>query len=142
VELLLPLAAARRLAAVVLADDEAVLVANRLPVQLPVVDEVDVEAALRADRLAVETSAQARPLRALPDPLRLGELLGLGDDELADAAALAPLLLDATNAVVALGGRRLRTRPVHRRARRAASGAGRDGPRLLPPARPGDVRRR
>ncbi len=105
VELLLPLAAARRLAAVVLADDEAVLVANRLPVQLPVVDEVDVEAAMRADRLAVECSAQGRPLRALPDPLRLGELLGLGDDELADAAALAPLLLDATNAVVALGGR-------------------------------------
>ena len=105
IELLLPLVADRRLSAVLLADDEAVLVANRLPVRVPVVDEVNVEAALGANRLAVECSHDARPLQVLPDPLRLGELLGLGDDELADAAALAPLLLDATNAVVALGGR-------------------------------------
>jgi Diol dehydratase reactivase ATPase-like domain/DD-reactivating factor swiveling domain len=105
VDLLLPLVASGRLTAVVLADDEAVLVANRLPVRMPVVDEVDVGAAMRADRLAVECSWVGRPLRALPDPLRLAELLALADDELADAAALAPLLLDATNAVVALGGR-------------------------------------
>jgi hypothetical protein len=104
VDLLLPLSDTGRLVAVVLADDEAVLVANRLPVQVPVVDEVDVEAAMRAARLAVECSSDGRPLRALPDPLRLAELLALADDELADAAALAPLLLDATNAVVALGG--------------------------------------
>jgi len=88
----------------VLADDEAVLVANRLPVRLPVVDEVDVEAAMRADRLAVESSSDGRPLRVLPDPLRLAELLALADDELADAAALAAMLADATNAVVAVGG--------------------------------------
>lgn len=104
VDLLLELVPGGRLAAIVLADDEAVLVANRLPVRVPVVDEVDVEAALNADRLAVECSSDGRPLRALPDPLRLVELLALADDELADAAALAPLLLDATNAVVALGG--------------------------------------
>jgi hypothetical protein len=104
VDLLLPLVATGRLTAVVIAEDEAVLVANRLPVRVPVVDEVDVEAAMRADRLAVECSSDGRPLRALPDPLRLAELLGLADDELAAAAALAPLLLDATNAVVALGG--------------------------------------
>ena len=104
VDLLLPLVASGRLAAVVLADDEAVLVANRLPVRLPVVDEVDVEAAMRADRLAVESSSDGRPLRVLPDPLRLAELLALADHELADAAALAAMLADATNAVVAVGG--------------------------------------
>jgi hypothetical protein len=105
IELLLPLVTDGRLAAVVLADDEAVLVANRLPGPVPVVDEVDVEAAMQAERLAVECSSDGRPLRVLPDPLRLGELLALADDEVADAAALAPLLLDATNAVVALDGR-------------------------------------
>jgi hypothetical protein len=104
VDQLEPLAASGRLAAVLLADDEAVLVAHRLSVRVPVVDEVDVDAALRADWLAVECSAARRPLRALPDPMRLGELLSLGENELSDAAALAPLLLDATNAVVALGG--------------------------------------
>jgi hypothetical protein len=104
VDLLGPLAATGRLAAVLLADDEAVLVANRLPVRVPVVDDVDVDAALRADLLAVECSPDGRPLRLLPDPLRLAELLSLTDDELADAAALAPLLLDASNAVVGLGG--------------------------------------
>jgi Diol dehydratase reactivase ATPase-like domain/DD-reactivating factor swiveling domain len=104
-DLLVPLAASGRLAAVVLADDEAVLVANRLPVRVPVVDDVDVEAAAQADLLAVECSSAGRPLRVLPDPLRLAELLSLTDAELADAAALAPLLLDATNAVVGLGGR-------------------------------------
>jgi len=105
VELLAPLAASGRLTGVVLADDEAVLVANRLPSRVPVVDEVDVDAAGRADRLAVEVSGSGRPLRALPDPLRLAEMLGLGESELADAAALGALLLDATNAVVAVDGR-------------------------------------
>lgn len=105
VDLLGPLAVSGRLAAVVLADDEAVLVANRLPVRVPVVDDVDVDAALRADLLVVECSSDGRPLRMLPDPLRLAELLSLTGAELADAASLAALLLDATNAVVALGGR-------------------------------------
>ncbi len=103
VALLLPLARAGRLAAVVLADDEAVLVANRLPSRVPVVDEVDVVAALAAELLVVEVSADNRPLRTLPDPLRLSRLLALDAGELGDAVALADGLVDATNAVVALG---------------------------------------
>ena len=157
VDLLLPLAEADRLAAVVLADDEAVLIANRLPVPVPVVDEVDVETAMRADLLAVECSRDGRPLQVLPDPLRLAELFGLADAELADAAALAPLLQDATNAVVALGGapdeaaadgqrlagaRGVGAGPIHRGSRAVAGRPGRAGARLLPAARPGDVRRR
>ncbi len=98
------LAAAGRLVAVLLADDEAVLVANRLPVDVPVVDEVDVEAVLAAETVAVEVSQDGRPLQTLPDPLKLGAALHLGDAEIDDAAKLAPLLFDSTNAVVGLGG--------------------------------------
>ena len=103
VDLLQPLARAGRLAAVVLADDEAVLVANRLPTAVPVVDEVDVPAALAAELLVVEVAADGRPLRSLADPLRLSRLLALDPAELGDAVALADGLSDATNAVVALG---------------------------------------
>ena len=95
-------AASGRLAAVVLADDEAVLVANRLAVTVPVVDETDTAAALRAALVAVEVTERGRPLRTLADPLRLRDLLGLGPEELADAAALCTLLRDDGNAVVAL----------------------------------------
>ena len=103
VEQLTPLAASGRLAAVVLADDEAVLVANRLPAGVPVVDELDADAALAADLLAVEVAPDGHPLRALPDPLRLAGLLALAEDELPAAAAVATLVQDATNAVVAVG---------------------------------------
>jgi hypothetical protein len=98
------LAASGRLMAVLLADDEAVLVANRLAVDVPVVDEVDVEAVLAAERLAVEVSEDGRPLQMLTDPLKLGAALALGRGDIDDAAKLAPLLFDSTNAVVGLGG--------------------------------------
>jgi hypothetical protein len=97
-------AAAGRVAAVLMEDDEAVLVANRLPVRVPVVDDVDVDAVLAAETVAVEVTCGGQPLRALTDPLRLGTAFGLSEAEFADAAHLAPLLFDSTNAVVALGG--------------------------------------
>ena len=98
-----------RLAAVLVEDDEGVLVANRLDVDVPVVDEVDATAVLHADRVAVEVAGDGRPLRLLPDPLRLVAELGLSDGELHDAAGLAPLLHDSTVAVVAVGGAPVRT---------------------------------
>jgi hypothetical protein len=91
-----------RLAAVVLEDDEAVLVANRLPVPVPVVDEVDAQAVLAAELLAAEVAPPGTPLRMLTDPLQLVESLRLGDAERADAARLAAMLYDASNAVVAV----------------------------------------
>lgn len=100
------LARAGRLAAVVLADDEAVLVGNRLAgsgIGVPVVDEVDVEGALAADRLAVEVEAPGLPLRFLTDPLRLVAALALGEEERPDAARLCSRLYDCSNAVVSLG---------------------------------------
>ena len=101
---LVPLVDAGRVAAVLVEDDEAVLLANRLPPGVPVVDEVDVVSVLAADRVAVEVATAGRPMRVLADPLKLRAALGLSESELADAAQLARLLFDAANAVVTVGG--------------------------------------
>ena len=100
-----PLLASGRLAAVLVEDDEAVLIANRLGGGVPVVDQVAAAQILGAELVAVEVSAGSRPLRMLSDPLRLAAALRLAEAEVDDAARLVPRLLDVTNAVVALGGR-------------------------------------
>lgn len=101
------LATAGRLAAVLVEADEGVLIANRLEICVPVVDEVDeVDAAavLATDRVAVEVSSEGRLLQVLPDALKLWTVFDLPAEERDDASRLAPLLLDSTNAVVASGG--------------------------------------
>jgi len=94
---------AGRLAAVLLADDEAVLVANRLGSEVPVVDEVDVDAVLACDLVAVEVAEPGTPLRFLTDPLRLVAALGLREEERRYAAQVVARLYDCSNAVLALG---------------------------------------
>lgn len=101
---LAPLAAAGRLAAVLVEDDEGVLVANRLQTRVPVVDEFDGRRVLSAELLAVEVTAGGRPLWTLNDPLKLATVFGLPESEVADAARLSATLFDTSNAVVALGG--------------------------------------
>ncbi len=101
---LAPLVAAGRVAAVLVEDDEAVLLANRLPAGVPVVDEVDVAVVLAAERVALEVAAAGQPMQVLTDPLKLRTALGLAEPELADAAQLARLLQDSGNAVVTVGG--------------------------------------
>lgn len=96
------LAACGRLAAVVLADDEAVLVANRLDRAIPVVDEVAGDRLDGAHLVAVEVAEAGTPLRRLTDPLRLIDAFGLGGSERGDAARVARRLGDFSNAVVAL----------------------------------------
>jgi hypothetical protein len=103
-----PLAAAGRLAAVLVEEDEGVLVANRLPARVPVVDEIDGERVLAADQVAVEVTTSGRPLWTLNDPLKLATAFGLPESELADAALLAATLFDTGNAVVAVGGAQAR----------------------------------
>ncbi len=98
-----PLVEAGRVAAVLVEDDEAVLLANRLPTEVPVVDEVDVAVVLAAEGVAVEVAAAGQPMRVLTDPLKLRTALGLSEPELADAAQLARRLHDAANAVVTVG---------------------------------------
>jgi hypothetical protein len=93
------LAAGAAVAAVLVADDEGVLVANRVPAGFPVLDGVAGDDALAAARVAVEVGG-AGVLAGLTDPLRLTAVLGLGDGDRAHARAVAAALGDATSAAV------------------------------------------
>lgn len=94
------LAAAGRLAAVVLARDEAVLLANRLAVGVPVVDRVPVESVSGLDRVAVEVRPPGTAVQQVADPLWLADAFGLTTAEREDAAHVAGALYDVSNAVV------------------------------------------
>ncbi len=96
------LAAGTRIGAVLVAGDEGVLVANRLPGELPVIDQVDADQAAACLLLAVEVRRPGHTLRLLADPVALGARLGLGERETGDAAALGRALADHANAVVGL----------------------------------------
>ena len=96
------LAAGIRIGAVLVAGDEGVLVANRLPGGLPVIDQVDADAAAACRLLAVEVRPPGHTLRVLADAVALGARLGLADAEASDAAAVSRALADHANAVVGL----------------------------------------
>jgi Diol dehydratase reactivase ATPase-like domain/DD-reactivating factor swiveling domain len=100
--LLALLAAGTRIGAVLVARDEGVLVANRLPGELPVIDQVDADMAAACQLLAVEVRPPGHTLRLLTDPVALGARLGLRDREGGDAAAIGRALADHANAVVGL----------------------------------------
>jgi hypothetical protein len=89
---------------VLLAADEARLVANRLPpgVELPVVDGVDLDVAGAATLVAVEVTPAGRPLRRLTDPLFLATAFAEVDDQ-PSLRRVARRLHDVSSAVVALG---------------------------------------
>ena len=83
----------------------AVLVANRLPGGLPVIDQVDTDTAAACRLLAVEVRPPGHTLRVLADPVALGARLGLdplATAEAGDAAAVSRMLADQGNAVVGL----------------------------------------
>jgi hypothetical protein len=96
------LAAGTPIGAVLVAGDEGVLVANRLPAELPVIDQVDAAAAAACQLLAVEVCRPGHALSLLTDPVALGSRLGLADHEARDAVALGRALADHANAVVGL----------------------------------------
>ena len=99
------LAAGTRIGAVLVAGDEGVLVANRLPGGLPVIDQVDTDTAAACQLLAVEVRPPGHTLRVLADPVALGARLGLdplATAEAGDAAAVSRMLADQGNAVVGL----------------------------------------
>jgi hypothetical protein len=99
------LAAGTRIGAVLVVGDEGVLVANRLPAGLPVIDQVDADAAAACRLLAVEVRPPGHTLRVLADPVALGARLGLDPltaAEAGDVAALSRVLADQANAVVGL----------------------------------------
>jgi hypothetical protein len=94
------LAGGTAIGAVLVAGDEGVLVANRLPGGLPVIDQVDADAAADCRLLAVEVRPPGHTLRLLADPVALGARLGLSDRETGDAAGVTRALADHANAVV------------------------------------------
>jgi Diol dehydratase reactivase ATPase-like domain/DD-reactivating factor swiveling domain len=96
------LTAGTRIGAVLVAGDEGVLVANRLPAELPVIDQVDAAAAAACQLLAVEVRPPGHTLRLLADPVALGARLGLRDRETGDAVAVTRALADHANAVAGL----------------------------------------
>ena len=96
------LAAGTPVGAVLVAGDEGVLVANRLPGDLPVIDQVDAAAAAACQLLAVEVRPPGHTLSLLTDPVALAARLGLADHEAGDAVALGRALADHANAVVGL----------------------------------------
>ena len=116
------LAAGTPVGAVLVAGDEGVLVANRLPAGLPVIDQVDAAAAAACRLLVVEVRPPGHALDLLADPVALGARLGLGDAETGDAVTVSRALADHSNAVVGLLARsRRRSR---RWAGRAVGGRG------------------
>jgi hypothetical protein len=88
--------------AVALADDEAVLVGNRLEARIPVVDQVPVERLAAAVRVAVEVARPGGALARVVDPLWLTAELGLNDRERADAAVAATQLAGRSAGLVLL----------------------------------------
>jgi hypothetical protein len=98
------IAARARVGAVLAAGDDGVLIANRLPVNalVPVIDQVDIRAALACTLLAVEVRPPGHPLTTLADPIALSAAFGLDQGEATDAATLSRTLLDYSNAVVGL----------------------------------------
>jgi hypothetical protein len=94
------LAAGVRVGAVLVAADEGVLIANRLPTRLPVIDEVDVAAVAACAVVAVEVRAPGQPLSLVGDPVALAAEFSLTEDEAKVAATFCRSLVDLSNAVV------------------------------------------
>ena len=93
-----------QVAGVIAERDEAVLIANRIPGGIPVVDEVELAGLRSGVPVAIEVVEQGRAYRALADPIALSAALGVAHEhihriadftrELADSPAIAVTLRD------------------------------------------------
>lgn len=79
---------------VVAAQDDAVLIRNRIPVDVPVVDEADVDGLASGVLIAVEVVEEGRAHRAMADPIALTAALDLPLDMLADVAEFCREIAD------------------------------------------------
>ncbi len=114
------LAAGADVRAVLLAGDEARLVAARVGADMPIVDGVPADDALAAELVAVEVAAPGGVVTRLGDPVWLSAALGTGS--LDDARAIAAEVDGASAAVVAHTDSSVTSQVV----RRGASGTLRD----------------
>jgi Diol dehydratase reactivase ATPase-like domain/DD-reactivating factor swiveling domain len=81
---------------VVVAQDDAVLIANRIPISVPVVDEADVDGLEIGALVAVEVVEAGRSYRALADPIALTAALQLPPSEIREVAEFCRELADAS----------------------------------------------
>jgi hypothetical protein len=84
-----------QVAGVIAEQDDAVLIRNRIPIDVPVVDEVDLRGLEPGAVVAVEVVAEGRAYRALADPIALAAALQLGHDQIRDVAEFTRELADA-----------------------------------------------
>ncbi|MBV5242019.1 diol dehydratase reactivase [Mycolicibacterium sp. PAM1] len=83
-----------RVVGVIAAQDDAVLIGNRIPVDVPVVDEVDLTGLAPGARIALEVVEQGRSYRAMADPIALSAALELPAGSLVDVAEFCRELAD------------------------------------------------
>lgn len=80
---------------VLAAQDDAVLIRNRIPVDVPVVDEVELDGLPPGVLVAVEVVEEGRAYRALADPIALCAALELGHEQIHDVAEFTRELADS-----------------------------------------------
>jgi hypothetical protein len=80
---------------VIAAQDDAVLIRNRISIDVPVVDEVALDGIAPGALVAVEVVAEGRAYRAMADPIALCVALELGHDEIQDVAEFTRELADS-----------------------------------------------
>lgn len=80
---------------VVVAQDDAVLIRNRIPVEVPVVDEADVAGLAPGALVAVEVVEEGRAYRAMADPIALSAALRLPPESLREVAEFCRELADS-----------------------------------------------
>ena len=84
-----------QLVGVVAAQDDAVLIRNRIPVDVPVVDETDVDGLEPGALVAVEVVEEGRAYRAMADPIALSAALRLQAGSLVEVAEFCRELADS-----------------------------------------------
>jgi hypothetical protein len=84
-----------RIAGVLAAQDDAVLIRNRIPVDVPVVDEVTLDGLAPGALVAVEVVAEGRAYRAMADPIALSAALQLGHADIHHVAEFTRELADS-----------------------------------------------
>jgi Diol dehydratase reactivase ATPase-like domain/DD-reactivating factor swiveling domain len=83
------------IAGVIAEQDDAVLIRNRIPIDVPVVDEVDLDGLEPGAVVAVEVVAEGRAYRALADPIALSAALGLDQGQIHHVAEFTRELADS-----------------------------------------------
>jgi hypothetical protein len=90
------------IAAAVVAGDDAVLIANRIPRAIPIVDEAEVGGLPTGELIAVEVAEPGGRVRVLSDAVALVAAFGLAPAQAALLSEFALSLSDARSAAVAL----------------------------------------